>query len=530
MMPHKSWLLIFTILTYTAPYLIYINFLLFNVSMFFFTVIEKSKINGLWYLAISAGLAIAPFFFKKVRIRIREVTTWLYSIAKSNLTEAPNTFWAGFFEISENKIHIEIWNILIIIIPFSLFILLYLNSPYETSQKKSAYYSATASLALISLFIIANSIILRKIKTKKKLKLQEIKYTAPAEKFIKIAHFSDLHIPHECKLTEEGAWDRTALDRLANKIDTLKENGVTALVFSGDITDTGHEAAWKIFKSTFSRHAENIVLAPGNHDLNIVGYGGIASLFAVGDYPNQSGRYDRIKNFMDASVEIMKERVEIVQNGKFIKLENSWNEIKNLPKVSPRIKLSMALNLFPLYVTTKINTGETVQFVIWNSVRSSCSAIYNSFGEINTKQIEKHMEAKKIREIKNRYSSFVHVMHHKLAFPSAIFEKISNSKAFSKIRVQTAGMVVRNPTAMLDMLLNEQPSSVVLHGHHHASFIGELIHPTTAHKVQVLSAPSTTLGAEFAEPSWEGLGFDLVDVNLATTGSEITVRPTRTAY
>jgi hypothetical protein len=82
-------------------------------------------------------------------------------------------------------------------------------------------------------------------------------------------------------------------------------------------------------------------------------------------------------------------------------------------------------------------------------------------------------------------------MHHKLGYPENGL--ISPSKGiFTNIRsfLQRLGMVMINADEVVDAISKKDISSVVLHGHHHASFEGQI------GALQVFSAPSSTLGAE----------------------------------
>lgn len=338
----------------------------------------------------------------------------------------------------------------------------------------------------------------------------------------RVAHLSDLHIPWQDRLTEDGHWDDRVLENcVAQLVLENAKSPLTAIVFSGDITDTGHEEAWRKFIQQFDAFKDRIVLAPGNHDLNIVGYG-VPSIFLVSDEKHAAGRWKRMKAFMDSSVALMGNRAQVWRDGVLDPLPNAWAMLENNATLHGTQRLQAAFDLFPLVVTVP-QGGATCVFLVWNTVRTSMLALNNSYGNIGDKPLDNFKRISKLLEETGQPQP-IHVMHHKLGLPVKKLQKGKPEESQCIIGIlwaglrhvaQLAGMTMTNAQKVAFQIMKDD-YTVVLHGHHHATFTGQL---KKADKVMhVISAPSTTLGAEyFVDQRRPPSGFDLL--TLAPTSS-----------
>nr|WP_254451966.1 DUF4123 domain-containing protein [Duganella vulcania] len=178
---------------------------------------------------------------------------------------------------------------------------------------------------------------------------------------IYVAHLSDLHIPCGTRLTEDEPWEDDILQKCSNTLAAKdKEQPLAAIVFSGDITDTGRPGAWQTFESSFGAYKDRIVMAPGNHDLNIVGYGAL-SILLVRDKSGAEGRWTRMEAFMKTAIVMMGDRAQVWQDGKLVPLTDAWERVLNC-KPNLRKALQFANDLFPLVVT--VSEDQALTFIV----------------------------------------------------------------------------------------------------------------------------------------------------------------------
>ena len=354
---------------------------------------------------------------------------------------------------------------------------------------------------------------------------------------LRIAHLSDLHIPYNGKLTEKKEWRPEILDRCIGSLDKVHEDKpLGAIVFSGDVTDTGHQDAWTSFISKFARYKDQTVLAPGNHDLNVVGYGAL-SIFLVADESHMGGRWKRMVRYMEAASQVMGTRAHVWSNGGLQPLPVVWEALQNDSQNRGIHQYSAAAGLFPFVVTVP-GIGEHVKFMVWNTVRTSALAINNSYGIIEKEQLANFEKIVAHFSEKGENVSYIHVMHHKLAFPAARLHRHDDSADTCgvcgvvtglfralKHRIQIAGMVMLNAGSAIETVA-KGGSSVVLHGHHHASFWGQIQYPPMT--MHVVSAPSTTLGTETSiTGACVKLGFDVLELTTSAGVCALAAPPSR---
>lgn len=318
-----------------------------------------------------------------------------------------------------------------------------------------------------------------------------------------LVHFSDLHVPGESgRLTEEGVWNAAFLTTLAARMNEIKDTQADAVfVVSGDVTDTGEHTAWRAVRHAMREFRNDIVIAPGNHDLNIVGYG-FRSLAVVGDKIDWSGRWKRMAEYMHAAGDLMGARATVWCNGGMRDLALTWGAIDSAD-LSNNAKFRQTESLFPLIVSAPHMKG--ARFVVWNTVRSSSLAFNNSFGEVGDRQLDNFMAIRQSRQ--HTQARFIHIMHHKLALPEHGLLMNSTKRGWRRIRdaarsaVQRVGMVMHDANKVV-AALRGGIDSVVLHGHHHAAFWGQIDDAGGAGGImQVVSAPSTSLGVEIFSAS-----------------------------
>ncbi len=282
---------------------------------------------------------------------------------------------------------------------------------------------------------------------------------------------------------------------------------------------------------------QTLVIAPGNHDLNIVGYG-MASLILVGDRYDWFGRWYRMQEYMNAAVALMGSRASVwcSVSMTMVPFNGKWAGILN-SKENFNKKLRATENIFPIVVS--VASFAEVDFLVWNTVRSSTSAFSNSFGEVGERQLANF---KSIRKAMTE-TRFLHVMHHKLSLPSEPLLKNSQEKGVKWLRekvlaaFQLSGMVMADANKVISELRN-QGDSVVMHGHHHATFWGEFRDvASNSSVVQIVSAPSTSLGVEYFTGSAHissvtkrgrhKPALEILKISRTSSGTRLANKPTR---
>lgn len=181
-------------------------------------------------------------------------------------------------------------------------------------------------------------------------------------------------------------------------------------------------------------------------------------------------------------------------------------------------------------------------YVVWNTVRSSTLAFNNSLGAIDEEQLNNFSRMMHSDRYLNDHRRVVHIMHHKLGLPKSRLVRVKRVEHACRawegcLRIaqsvvshfQIAGMVLPNAGAIAQELLTYHSAAVVLHGHHHTSFHGEIGYALG--KLSVVSAPSTTLGTEFYNDTGSREpGFDSVDIVATPQGSRLYASPERLNY
>lgn len=501
-----------------------------------------------WLIAVFGVVLLLYTCLPTQRKQVNEVFEWAYLGFDRRIVAIVSAFFHGTHEAAASSRQVAItwlsWGVLAAL-PISVLVA---SIPTLLSYKSIETTAEHISISLTALPVVFATLlllraILRFVRTPKvDSGIPRIQgFTFPSGPAfvgdLGIAHLSDLHIPHDGKLTEKAEWRPNLLDRCVVALDAAhKVKPLGAVVFSGDVTDTGHEFAWESFVSKFAPYKERSILAPGNHDLNIVGYG-VPSIFLVADEQHMGGRWKRLCNYMEVASKVMDTRADVWSGDALTPLASAWNEVKNRAEKNAIRQYQATVELFPFVVSVP-EMGEHVKFIVWNTVRSSALALNNSYGNVGEEQFANFKAIARHFAEETEQVSYIHVMHHKLGFPTAPLLRHNNGHSADsacgfvtalfralKHRAQIAGMVMLNASSTINIVAHGG-SSVVLHGHHHASFWGKIEHQGKT--MHVVSAPSTTLGTEMSESGCPvGLGFDVLEITTTAGGCALAAPPSR---
>lgn len=289
-----------------------------------------------WEVAVLLGFGIVPLAFRRVRDALGGLVMFAVKAIELRMVAVPLGYASGLLE----SVAWGIWLVNLFGLAVSLAFSVVFAGLAFTAFKATDAVAMTLNVYGFLLFFFSFTVLFSRLRTywKKNHSLQpplvmDIPVGAPVSSagMERIAHLSDLHIPEGTRLTEKEEWRPESLARCISVLKTRdQKERFAAVVFSGDVTDTGHEKAWKIFRDTFKDYESRIVLAPGNHDLNVIGYGA-ASIFLVADQKHGEGRRLRMERFMSAAVEIMGGRAYVWFQGKVTPLVDAWKIVATQP-------------------------------------------------------------------------------------------------------------------------------------------------------------------------------------------------------
>lgn len=336
---------------------------------------------------------------------------------------------------------------------------------------------------------------------------------------MEVAHWSDLHLTGrdgDLSVSKDRG-DNESFRRLLGSYRKDLE-AVDVLLVSGDVADAGRASEWHVFfRDLPGEMFGKMVLVPGNHDMNIVDR---SDWFMV-EGQGRLLRKKRLIRTMAALNRVQGRRSWMLEkegNGKFKRrrlgdylrgYEKPFRELLDelaflqkrkprwwdylLPPVGSRMggqgKRLQALGLevdrawgqiFPMLVEVP---GVPVPFLVLNSNKEDTGIVDNALGELSPEALERLDEMH--RQLASR--PVIHTHHHHVALPSFKNGFLGDVQA-DMMALLNAGDLVRR--------LLERGSSVVFHGHRHIGYEG-----TLNRKLQILSAPSTTLGNEL-HPEW----------------------------
>ncbi len=343
-----------------------------------------------------------------------------------------------------------------------------------------------------------------------------------------VIQLSDLHITISCNApvaeNEELLVSDSNLDTLARMI--ADRPGIPVII-SGDTTDTGNPKEWIRFEDKFGQFKDRLVLAPGNHDLNIVGYGE-SGLWNTTDKWHYKGRIVRLRAYLKTAIALMPNRVSTLTcedsaapRG-LIPLDAAFKAIADNPGSRQFQELS---NLFPLVVNFDA-AGTPAIAIVWNSTRSSALPWWNSLGAIDAGQLERFEVIRELLTLSVNEQLLVHVVHHKVGMPVDIVLHMGQLTEW-KHKIQFASMTMQNPWSIVEAVSSPAKDTVILHGHHHVTFCASVAEGEGP-IVDVISAPSSTLPCEGHMRGAERVqvpGFDLITLGVNSQGTRVIAPP-----
>lgn len=321
-------------------------------------------------------------------------------------------------------------------------------------------------------------------------------------KSITVAHISDLHAQKSnIPLTESNHSHRPeALDELLQHVHAASPD---AIVISGDLTDDGSIGAWEEFLKTPSLEVikDRLVIAPGNHDLNLVEQSKTRSLFRIWSI-RAIGRHLRAARFLQVANILMGNRALVVcpytkkVSTLAAVMERAQHDLNKWLRRDPSIRRASLTPTdlldacFPMAVYVEDKAGAKLPgcFIAWNSVKKNRAPIFNAIGEISAEQM------KRVDQLISGLTgdvALVHVMHHQMALPSRSHLAFSKTNS-TPSRLTEIGMVLENPAPLISWLARKAQRTILLHGHHHKYFVLKEDEAMTT----IVSAPSATVGCE----------------------------------
>lgn len=374
----------------------------------------------------------------------------------------------------------------------------------------------------------------------------------------RIAHWSDLHLTAaddvptiEAKPGVPVSGNRPLRQLIAEHHEVLRDAHM--ILITGDVTDAGTGEEWRAFFDLVPpAWLERSVIVPGNHDLNMVdasvwktstarsgGVGTLGALFASGDEgEEQLGRKLRAVRLIAALDRVQGGRTSVLgPEGALVPLADvldacagELEEFVTRPPLrtfedsavglrettSPRDRGLLELphrlmdGIFPCVVTVP---GTPLRVVVLDSNIASDNTATNAMGMIGAPGLLKLRMI--LKRLDDQGEPCLIALHHHVALPRRVGERLIE-------RMQARFMACEDAAELVGALDGKR-ERVVLHGHRHVKYeasLGERIH--------LVSAPSTTLGNEWAPRSASGSttsAFTLVEVGWS--GAGVSVRSLR---
>ena len=364
---------------------------------------------------------------------------------------------------------------------------------------------------------------------------------------LRIAHLSDLHLAEseEIRLVEA---ELPAGNRAFSKLLETAEVGAADLVLmTGDLTDRGTAASWKVFLDALDAHglADRTLLVPGNHDLMLVramepghlferalsvdrfGITQLANLYkfagvfartlggregivardpALGlpenDSPRAPADKREVVRFTEAwrSVEaLVKPLVDTLPADHLpgLRLRHLLADLRSLEAFGARVEQARQrlLALFP--VAVPLPGRDAVVFVLNSCTLVSRHPAFNAFGSVGRSQYQRL--DKLARSFPQRLR-LVAVHHHLVRRGEELATDLRN-RVFARF-----GLL--GDWWRLIRFCREHGVRAVFNGHRHLSYELRLPNGTV-----LLAAPSSTLGDELTgdqRPRYEAYRFPVV--------------------
>ncbi|MEZ5786241.1 MAG: metallophosphoesterase [Xanthobacteraceae bacterium] len=303
----------------------------------------------------------------------------------------------------------------------------------------------------------------------------------------RIAHLSDLHTVGErygfrLESGRAGARGNERLHRLFARLDEIHAaEPLDAVLVTGDITDAGRSAEWAEFFAAlapFPRLADNLLILPGNHDINVVDRANPARL-DMPFSPNKRLREARIISAMAALQGSRVHLVDLARKALGPTLDETLATYRAAvtafaDKGSLRLSRAVAdlwTRLFPLVRPPQTKDG--LGIILLNSNADTHFSFTNALGLVS---------ADEMRGVDIACSLFpsarwlVALHHHTSEYPRPV-----------KHLSERIGTALINGTWFLRRLQRIAPGAVVMHGHRHVDWIGE------CGSLRIVSAPSPVM-------------------------------------
>lgn len=311
----------------------------------------------------------------------------------------------------------------------------------------------------------------------------------------RIAHLSDVHVVGErygfrIESGRGGPQGNDRLERVLARIEALHlARPLDLILISGDVTDAGLSTEWAEFLDIVARHpvlAERMVIAPGNHDVNIVDRTDPAKL----NLPFSPRKRLRQMRTLSAIAAVQGDRLRVVDHRSGA-LSSTLTEAlaahgREVAAFADRGSLRLASGLgsvwddqFPMILPPATEDGLGV--AVLNSNAETHFSFTNALGLISAEQARR-LAAATARFPKALWLIALH--HHLLEYPMPV-------SAFSE-RVGTA---VINGSWFVRKLKPLADRAIVMHGHRHIDWIG------ACGALKIVSAPSPIMGARDDEPT-----------------------------
>jgi hypothetical protein len=129
--------------------------------------------------------------------------------------------------------------------------------------------------------------------------------------------------------------------------------------------------------------------------------------------------------------------------------------------------------------------------------------------------IERFEQLARVARIRAEFprEQFIYLLHHHVSLPALDLESLIDQPGSN---VMNLFLVLENADEFLDAVESDGRSTVVFHGHRHAGFFGEL-----SERLQIISAPSTTMGDEAPLSAHPGPGYFVFGLRLGAEGARV---------
>jgi len=317
---------------------------------------------------------------------------------------------------------------------------------------------------------------------------------APAGSRIwRVAHLTDIHVVGErygfrIESGRAGPRGNERLQQLLKDLANLHDaEPLDLILITGDVTDAGRASEWAEFFDAIERFPElarRMLIAPGNHDLNI----GSRSNPAQIDLPFSSRKLLRQARALSAMNAVQGERVYLTAgDGKHRQLlreaisphEESIAKLAQGGGVRASLHLKDVLHdMFPMIVPPRDPNGLGV--AILNSNAESHFSFTNALGFVSVEQNQRLLS-----ELEHYPAAgWIVVLHHHV-------QEYPKQVPFS-IRIGTA---LLNGSWFIRKLRPHASRIVLMHGHRHLDWVG------TFGALKVVSGPSPVMNATAGNPT-----------------------------